>query len=288
MPASLRQLASKPVWSIVYAGASVLAVFGVAVGISGLWGLVVLLALIVLAVLAREWFIHEDAQKKSQTESEAEGLLATAERERRQFMRALARVTDHSHALYSEEIDEAWYIMDDRRDKMSFRYRTTVDPGSTLIWRRIEMRSPATAPDDNTMCLVARCGNLKLDALRVIEEENYLAYVVFFPGPIRGEVDPQPVEWGVDFYWPGFWDPLRRDGEDSLSLEPSPLTSRFTIRVVFPHGGDYHQDRFLQRTPDVGEEKLDERAGEGPSLVWTVADPEKRRHTAYLRTGQKR
>lgn len=273
MPPKVRAFAERPVWNLVYTLAGVAAVFGFAAGVSGRSAIAILLVLMIVAFLLREWLYYEDRQTASEVQ---------------RLRQVLERVTAPTHADFEEDVEETWYVDENRKDRTVLAYRTSVADGQTLVFRRLKFSSTeAPAPRDGEDRVSARLGGSELATVRILERTHELAYLVFFEPALRGE--PGLIhEWTMERTWPGLWDQLRDGKEDEVSLVLRHPSARATLKIVFPAGYANAPQRFIGRVPSVGTENFEHPPGGCPTLVWEIPEPQTGiRYVAYLKLSGK-
>lgn len=182
------------------------------------------------------------------------------------LLSGLDRATAGSHADYTEDVDQIWFVDREGQDRGLIRYRTWVTPGDSMAWRRVKVfATTPRQPSVRTMRLVAKEEGEEIEAFRVKEGGGFVDYVVFFSRPISAGDNGR--EWSIEFAWPGMWDELRDRGEDQCSLDFTQPAETASIRLVFPRGEPEAPSQFLRRHPRRGTQTAEEYDG-SPSLLW--------------------
>jgi DNA-binding CsgD family transcriptional regulator len=173
--------------------------------------------------------------------------LARRERQITSYENAMRRLIDRQFPLYGENVDMTIKIgSSGSEDVVTERHWT--QPNPYLVYRVVRpitvVDRPGSDDVDVVESLAITCEVDGADvgvAVEAVADRNdsLLAVILFQPG-----LD-HPAEWVLRYRTPGLWDPLRRDGVDSLRWAAGTLDRRYAdgigklrVRFDFPAGAD--------------------------------------------------
>lgn len=159
--------------------------------------------------------------------------VAPDESELDKIRRSLDRFTKHFYAEVKESAAYRYEVGETPdEDRIRADFATTVLSDDPVHWRRVHSYSDTPPP---VQLRLARWDGFSqqgpLDAVPVIRTDSKMGAVVFFDKPVpHGET----VHWTYLHDWPGFFDMLRRNGEDSVETHVDVPMDSLTFVVVLP------------------------------------------------------